>query len=165
MKNDRTGEMASANRPFWATRGMVVFASFIVMTSGMPAAAQTPTRPEFEAVSIKQTLPGARGGGGRVLPSGRLEAKNVNLKYLMTVAYSVTNYQIVGNQDLLESQTYDVIAAAGHPVDTPQLRLMLQSALEDILKLKVHRETRELPIYSLVLSKPGVKGALAWSKI
>ena len=124
-------------------------------------AAQTPigaVRPEFEAVSIKPTQPGARGGGSRVLPSGRLESQNSTLKYLITVAYSVTNYQIFGSSDLLDMQRYDVIAEAGHPADTAQLRLMLKTALEDILKLKVHNETRELPIYSLVLAKPGVKG-------
>jgi uncharacterized protein (TIGR03435 family) len=34
--------------------------------------------------------------------------------------------------------------------DTPQLNLMLQVLLEDRFKLKVHRETRELPVYALV---------------
>jgi uncharacterized protein (TIGR03435 family) len=58
---------------------------------------------------------------------------------------------------LLEAQTYDVNAEAAGPVDTPQLRLMLQSALEDQFKLKFHRETRELPLYSLAIAKPGSK--------
>ena len=120
--------------------------------------AQSPaSRPQFEAVSIKPTPPGARGGGGQVLPGGKLVGRNVTLKYLMTVAYSMTNYQIFGSSDLLETQTYDVNAEAGGPVDTPQLRLMLQSALEDQFKLKVHRETRELPIYSLTVAKAGAK--------
>jgi uncharacterized protein (TIGR03435 family) len=120
--------------------------------------AQTPAaRPQFEAVSIKPTAPGARGGGGQVLPGGKMVGRNVNLKYLMTVAYSVTNYQIFGSPELLEGQTYDVNAEAGGPVDTTQLRLMLQSALEDQFKLKVHRETRELPIYTLTVAKSGGK--------
>ena len=34
--------------------------------------------------------------------------------------------------------------------DTPQLNLMLQQLLEERFKLKVHRETRELPVYVLV---------------
>jgi uncharacterized protein (TIGR03435 family) len=130
------------------------------LTIGIAAFAQSPpARPQFEAVSIKPTAPGARGGGGQVLPGGKLVGRNVTLKYLMTVAYSVTNYQIFGSADLLETQTYDVNAEAGGPVDTAQIRLMLQSALEDQLKLKVHRETRELPIYSLNLAKPGSLGA------
>ncbi len=113
------------------------------------------SRPQFEAVSIKPTPPGTRGGGGQVLPGGKLVGRNVTLKYLMTVAYSVTNYQIFGSADLLEAQRYDVNAEAAGPVDTSQLRLMLQSALEDQLQLKAHHETRELPIYSLTVVKAG----------
>src|SRR5215471_14577707 len=37
------------------------------------------------------------------------------------------------------------------------MRLMMQSLLEDRFKLKVHRETRELPVYALVVTKGGVK--------
>ncbi len=161
MKNDRAGNVGLANRLLLATAGAMISIGVIALGSQAPAPVQTPAtaaRPQFEAVSIKPSAPGARGGGGNVLPSGRLVGKNVTLKYLMTVAYSVTNYQIFGSPDLLESQTYDVIAEAGHPADTPEIRLMLQPALEDTFHLKYHRETRELPIYSLVLAKPGVKG-------
>src|SRR5215471_18712900 len=162
MGNDCAGETGLTAKLALVAAGTIVFAGVIVLSAWAagPAQTQAPaaSRPEFEAVSIKPSAPGARGGGGRVLPSGRLESQNATLKYLMTVAYSVTNYQIFGSTDLLETQKYDVIAEAGHPVDTAQLRLMLKTALEDILKLKVHNETRELPIYSLVLAKPGIKG-------
>ena len=162
MRNDRTGEMGLAARLGLAAAGTIVFAGVIALSSPATKPIQTPApasaRPAFEAVSIKPTAPGARGGGSRVLPSGRLESQNSTLKYLITVAYSVTNYQIFGSSDVLDAQRYDVIAEAGHPVDTALLRLMLKTALEDDLQLKVHKETRELPIYSLVLAKPGVKG-------
>src|SRR5262245_51612388 len=41
--------------------------------------------------------------------------------------------------------------------DTPQVNLMLQVLLEDRFRLKVHRETRELPVYALVVGKEGAK--------
>ncbi|HKE82310.1 MAG TPA: M56 family metallopeptidase [Vicinamibacterales bacterium] len=41
--------------------------------------------------------------------------------------------------------------------DTPQVNLMLQVLLEDRFRLKVHRETRELPVYALVVGKNGPK--------
>ena len=34
---------------------------------------------------------------------------------------------------------------------------MLQSLLEDRLKLKIHFETREIPVYNLVVAKGGFK--------
>src|SRR5215470_2849122 len=99
MKNDHTRRTVSARRFLLATAGTILSAGFIVVASS-PVTHQTSApaaRLEFEAVSIKPTPPGTRGGGGRVLPSGRLESRNVTLKYMMTVAYSVTNYQIVGS--------------------------------------------------------------------
>jgi len=34
---------------------------------------------------------------------------------------------------------------------------MLQALLEDRFKLKTHRETRELPVYDLTVSRSGLK--------
>jgi uncharacterized protein (TIGR03435 family) len=39
------------------------------------------------------------------------------------------------------------------------MNLMVQSLLADRFRLAVHRETRQLPIYALVVSKPGKTGA------
>jgi uncharacterized protein (TIGR03435 family) len=83
---------------------------------------------------------------------------NQSLKQLMSVAYSVSTYQIFGDPSLLEGQGYTTDASAGRPADTPELRVMLQTALEDIFKLKYHHETRELPIYTLSVAKPSVLG-------
>jgi uncharacterized protein (TIGR03435 family) len=41
--------------------------------------------------------------------------------------------------------------------EAPQLDRMLQVVLEDRFKLEVHRETRELPVYVLTVSKNGPK--------
>jgi uncharacterized protein (TIGR03435 family) len=40
----------------------------------------------------------------------------------------------------------------------PQLRLMMQSLLDERFHLKFHRETRELPIYPLSFVKNGMRG-------
>jgi uncharacterized protein (TIGR03435 family) len=39
--------------------------------------------------------------------------------------------------------------------------LMMQMLLEDRFQLKVHRETRESPVYDLTLAKSGVSKTLA----
>jgi uncharacterized protein (TIGR03435 family) len=41
------------------------------------------------------------------------------------------------------------------------LRLMLQSLLEDRFQLKVHRETKRVPVYLLVVARGGLKIKLA----
>src|SRR5437588_3278511 len=95
-----------------------ILAAALLALPLLVANAQTPERPKFEAVSIRPTPDGARGGGGQVLPGGKLVSRNVTLKYMITVAYSVTNYQIFGSPELLEGKHYDVNAEAGKPVDT-----------------------------------------------
>jgi uncharacterized protein (TIGR03435 family) len=111
------------------------------------AAAQTTPRPEFEAASLKPSPPSGK-GSIRTLPGGKLSAINIPLKRLIAVAYSVTDYQIFGSVPWLESQGFDMEAEASGPADLNQLRVMLQSLLDERFKLKIHRETRELPVYS-----------------
>ena len=120
------------------------------------ASGQTPqaaARPEFEVASVKLNPSGNGGFGIRTLPGGRLVATNISLKRLIAVAYSLTDYQIFGEASVIETPRYNVDARAGGPADLAALRLMTQSLLDDRFKLKFHRETRELPIYSLIMTK------------
>ena len=102
--------------------------------------------------------------GGSVGPSGnRFVATNVPLKALLHFAYApasgvLLNSQIVNAPDWASTDHFDVQAKLdGNAPDVPiqQMRLMLQSLLEDRFQLKAHRETRVLPVYNLVLIKGG----------
>jgi len=64
----------------------------------------------------------------------------------------------------MEKDQFDIEAKAettGKAVSQDQMRLMVQTLLEDRFKLKVHRETRELPVYNMVLEKNGPKMKLS----
>jgi uncharacterized protein (TIGR03435 family) len=64
------------------------------------------------------------------------------------------NYQMVGYHRLPEGWNwYDIDARAGRPATDDEIRQMFQSLLEDRFKLQVHRETREIPEYELVLAR------------
>ena len=67
-------------------------------------------------------------------------------------------YQVVGNFQLPAGHNwYDIEAVApGSPGDD-DVRAMFQTMLEDQFKLRVHRETRELSGYDLVVAKNGPK--------
>jgi uncharacterized protein (TIGR03435 family) len=54
--------------------------------------------------------------------------------------------------------TYDIEARAPGLATKDQMRMMMQSLLEDRFKLKVHWETRQAPVFALVLEKPGKLG-------
>ncbi len=108
--------------------------------------------------SLKPTPPGATGYSILPVPGGRLRASNITLKRLVAVAYSVTDNQISSDIKWFESQGYDMEAKASGPAPLPQLRLMLQSLLDDRFKLKIHHETKKMSIYSLVPAKNGTPG-------
>ena len=60
----------------------------------------------------------------------------------------------------MDSDRYDIDAKAdcsGGTLTREQLQLMIQSMLQDRFQLKSHMETRELPIYNLVVAKDGPK--------
>jgi uncharacterized protein (TIGR03435 family) len=103
------------------------------------------------------------GPGDAYSPNGGLfTATNLPLFAYIAFAYKVMSYQ---TQVLLDqvpkwvvSDRYDIQArAAGNPTKD-QMRLMMQTMLADRFKLTVHTETRELPVFAVVLVKPGKTG-------
>jgi uncharacterized protein (TIGR03435 family) len=93
---------------------------------------------------------------------------NIGIRDLITMAYGVASYQISGGPSWTESEKYDVEAKMSdtmmnklsqmQPDDRWHARqLMRQELLADRLKLVVHRETKEFPVYSLVVAKNGPK--------
>lgn len=142
-------------------RNMEIDRRLLLAAAGMAAVvqAQSAARPEFEVASLKPNPSGLPGFAILALPGG-LTARNVSLKRLVAMGYSVTDYQIFGSVNWIESQRFDLEAKSPGPAALPQLRLMVQSLLDERFKLKIRRETRDLPIYSLVLAKSGVKAGL-----
>ena len=78
-------------------------------------------------------------------------------------AYRLQQFQLVGGPTWLDSDRFDIQArAAADAVPAPdqirtQMLLMLQPMLEDRFRLKIRRETRELPVYALRVGKGGHK--------
>jgi uncharacterized protein (TIGR03435 family) len=89
-------------------------------------------------------------------PEG-IRYSNVTLKSAIAQAYSVASYQITGGPEWLASERYDIAAKASAAAPRPQLMLMLRTLLEERFGLRLHQETRELPIYALVVGKGGPK--------
>ncbi len=112
----------------------------------------------FDTASIKQnagTSPGAR---TQPLPGGRLRVENQTLRALIRTAYRVQDFQLSGGPAWLDSERFDIEAKAeGNPPLLDVVGPMLQGLLEDRFKLKVHSETRELPVYALSAAKKGLR--------
>ena len=113
-----------------------------------------PAQPlEFEVASVKTNKTGQREGGITAIGGGRFRATNIPLKILLATAYDVNFEQISGGPDWLDSERYDVEAKPDRLATTPQIHLMLQALLAQRFGLVLRRETREMPIFALVLDK------------
>jgi uncharacterized protein (TIGR03435 family) len=125
--------------------------------------------PGFEVASIKAHKSTGTMEMSRLFytPSG-LTATNVTLQTLIRDVYRVQESQISGAPNWLNSEKYDVDArmeksAADElrkldPMQSlPERQRMLQALLADRLKLTLHRETKELPVYALAIAENGPK--------
>ena len=120
----------------------------------------------FEVASVKANKSGDSNGNLRMLPGGRVNATNMPVRPIITFAYQIAQYQLVGGPAWLATDRYDLVAKMegdSNPsptfvpgANTPNpMQLALRSLLEERFKLKAHRETREMDIYALVMAKPG----------
>src|SRR5215470_13180681 len=130
----------------------------------------------FEVASIK--LGAARSRGDRVLgcrgtdshkpdiaiPLGRCVTRNEPLRLVVALAYdippaSLNPYEgaILSGPSWINTEIYNIDAKADTPTTQAQLKLMLQGLLTDRFKLKLHKETKEMPVYALAVGKNGPK--------
>src|SRR6202521_827104 len=127
------------------------------------AFAQTAARPTFDVASIKPSDPNALGGYARFQPGGRFQVNNAQLIFVIQQIYGVRDFQIVGAPKWItdwNTARFDIEAKAESAASEDQLRLMAQHLLEDRFQLKLHRETREMPVYLLTPGKGGLKVAV-----
>jgi uncharacterized protein (TIGR03435 family) len=92
-------------------------------------------------------------------PHGTFTANGIDLKTLIGIAYEVQDFQISGGPGWLGSDRFEINAKCEGDVNLTmeQYRPLLQALLADRMKLTFHRDSKELPIYALVVGKSGPK--------
>jgi uncharacterized protein (TIGR03435 family) len=123
-----------------------------------PLAAYSQTTPAFEVVSIK-AAEAMKGPGIRIGISqdkGRITMSNVTLSMILTQAYKLKQQQLVA-PDWMESTHFDIVAKLPEGATKDQVPAMLQTMLADRFKVKIHKESKVLPIYAMVVAKGGPK--------
>jgi uncharacterized protein (TIGR03435 family) len=130
----------------------------------------------FEVASIKPTAPDVRGTSIQFQPPLGLRISNCTLRMMITFAYDIRDFQLVGGPGWVGSERFDVLAksekkAGSEEVpDDPrkmteaqlktradEIRERLRNLLADRFGLKVHRESKEGAVYALLVAKGGVK--------
>ena len=119
---------------------------------GVVVAAAGAQTPRFDVVSVKPN----RSGEMNIrwtFESGRFTAVNVTLKMLVSTAYGppqqpLPDFQIVGGPPWLATDRFDVTANGDGGAALPAL---LRQLVEDRFAVRARFESRELPVYALVL--------------
>jgi uncharacterized protein (TIGR03435 family) len=124
---------------------------------GQPQTAATPPL-TFEVATIKPSDP--NNPEARLRRTNlRFAATNYTIKRLIAFAYDVEMLQVSSGPGWASSDGFDVTAKTpddvAHHKGLDDDKIMVQALLLDRFKLTIHRETKELPIYALVIGKKG----------
>ena len=136
----------------------MTFAPIAIGTLGAPLVrAQPPTgaanAPAFEVASIKSNASGALRVSIQASPGGRFTAINAPVRALIRHAYQLQDFELTGGPKWLDSERFDIVARADGEPPAAQIRLMLRALLAERFKLQLHSQTRELPLYALVMAR------------
>jgi uncharacterized protein (TIGR03435 family) len=121
----------------------------------------------FDAATVKPAVPPTPNGRGMIMmagPSGgpgtkdpgRIHYPFMSLKNILMNAYDVKNFQISG-PSWLDTERFDIEATMPPDTTKEQFRVMLQNLLAERFKLTIHRDSKELPMYTLIVGKNGPK--------
>jgi uncharacterized protein (TIGR03435 family) len=118
--------------------------------------------PQFEVISVK---PGKsdRGSGARFQPDG-LTVVGMSVHDMLVEAFHVFDDQVVNEPAWVKTEPWDIDAKVGgddvaalQKLSFDQRTTMFGQIVTERFGLKVHHETRELPVFALVVAKGGVK--------
>ncbi len=154
---------------------VAVGAIFVIFTAAWVFGQSSAPPLTFEVASIKPSAADGFHVGIQMQPGGGLRVNGVTLKLILTIAYDVREFQILGGPGWISSDRYDIAAKAAasdaenqssdprqlsdaqRKTAREQMQQRLQALLEDRFQLKIHRETREQPVYALLVAKNGPK--------
>jgi uncharacterized protein (TIGR03435 family) len=150
--------------------GLLAFllaAAVLQLGAQSPPPAQSQAKPKFEVASIKACDPKIpRGTNAGTVSPGRVDYNCARLWDYIFHAYAIFAngpIDIGGRLTKIEgpawinTELFEIHAKAqGNPGPIMQ-GPMMQALLEDRFKLRLHRETREIPVYALVVVKTGLR--------
>jgi uncharacterized protein (TIGR03435 family) len=143
----------------------VLAVAILLVAAAYGLFSQSDAHPAFQSVSIKRNTSNWSERFQHPMGMGA----NASLMLLIQFAYAAHDNpmlghslplpacQVVGGPAWINSEGYDIEAKPGGNTDPKQWWLMWQTLLADRFKLKLHRETRELPVYVLTAAKNGFK--------
>lgn len=141
--------------------------SMFLLLATVRISAQIAGAPAFEVASVKRCDARESGTNGGTIMRGRVEYACLTVTTYIRQAYGYTANQkpesdagliaIEGQPRWADTELYQISAKADGPAGGAMLGLMMQTLLQDRFRLKLHKETRSVPAYRLVVSKSGLR--------
>jgi bla regulator protein blaR1 len=131
---------------------------------------------QFEIASVRPSKSDDPRTLLQVMPQGGMRTSGATVKFLLSLAHDVTPFEIVDGPGWISSERFDVIGktetAGSSAKNLPDpthltaqelkgrqnlMRPKLQGLLAERFQLKLRHETRQQPVYALVVSKSGIR--------
>ena len=126
----------------------------------LSAQSGTPTRPSFEVASVRVSTT-QEGSGAQHWGPQTVDLVRANLLTTIADAYEIPYTRIVTPRDSASQKVlgtnYDITAKADHASPKSELLLMSRKLFEDRFHLRVHKESKTVDVYKLVIAKGGPK--------
>jgi len=152
-------DLTFAKKVALAVAGIAAVAAPIVVGSA--------ATPRFEAASIQACDAFRKGTFPMYSPGRLLHSQCTTVQRLIEQAYGLfanshwnpgSSLMVTGGPAWTTSALYRIDAKAASPQSRATMNgPMLQALLEDRFRLKLHRETREVPVYALTVGNAGAK--------
>src|SRR5690348_10037361 len=147
-----------------------VFAGAVLALASVSFLDAQSTGPEqkFDVISVKPNLSAKFMFGIRDSTPGKFSTTNTSVRDLLEEAYDVKEAQIDGAPAWVATDKFDVDAKVDDALavqeqslsrdqELRRMRLRVQSLLADRFALKLHHETKDMPVLALVVAKGGTK--------
>jgi len=133
---------------------LLVVVLMLLVTAGE---AQSPT---FEVASVKPSAPNRDFSEWGYGPGATVRFLNVGLRPIIADAYDLDmsaataggEYRLVGGPSALLLRPFDIDARAPAGATQAEKKAMLRTLLADRFKLRIRKETRQVPLYALTMA-------------
>lgn len=136
----------------FANLGLVIFG--VLSSPQMRAQAQAAAAPVLEEASVKPAPTSENQGS---FAGNRITMSATTLASAVRFAYNLRRYQVLGGPSWINEDSYEIVAKGeeNRPLTVDQFRQLLQTVLAERFRLIARRETRELPVYAMVVGAKG----------
>jgi uncharacterized protein (TIGR03435 family) len=134
----------------------VIYGVILGIAAPLSVFAQAAPKVEFEVASVRPAAPQSNNQVqvGVHIDGAQVKVNYLSLRDLLRMAYRLKDQQI-SSPEWMAGERFDIAGKLPAGATPEQIPDMIKSLLEDRFQMKLHRETRDFPVYALIVAKGG----------